>query len=62
VDADPAKGAILLEHGEDGLLHFQWKNRTTNSTDEVPIWDIQSLSADSQYHRISSFSLEMHHS
>ncbi|KAI0648040.1 proteasome complex subunit Rpn13 ubiquitin receptor-domain-containing protein [Trametes meyenii] len=34
VDPDPTKGAILLQSGEDGLLHFIWKNRTTNYFDE----------------------------
>ncbi|KAI0354996.1 adhesion regulating molecule [Trametes cingulata] len=34
VDADPTKGAILLQNGEDGLLHFIWKNRSTNEIDE----------------------------
>ncbi|KAF8225873.1 adhesion regulating molecule [Tricholoma matsutake] len=34
VDCDPAKGAILLSNGEDGLLHFMWKNRTTNEVEE----------------------------
>ena len=35
VDPEPTKGAILLQNGEDGLLHFVWKNRTTNVVDEV---------------------------
>lgn len=35
VDADPTKGAIVLQNGEDGLLHFMWKNRSTNSVEEV---------------------------
>ncbi|KAG6844254.1 hypothetical protein H0H87_008426 [Tephrocybe sp. NHM501043] len=34
VDARPEKGAIILTNGEDGLLHFQWKNRTTASIEE----------------------------
>ncbi|KAI0372195.1 adhesion regulating molecule [Pilatotrama ljubarskyi] len=34
VDADPTKGAILIQNGEDGLLHFIWKNRSTNEIDE----------------------------
>lgn len=35
VDADPRKGAVLLQNGEDGLLHFIWKNRSTNEVEEV---------------------------
>jgi len=35
VDPSPAKGAIILTSGEDGLLHFTWKNRTTNQVEEV---------------------------
>ena len=35
VDCDPTKGAILLSNGEDGLLHFMWKNRSTNEVEEV---------------------------
>jgi len=34
VDADPRKGAVLLQNGEDGLLHFIWKNRSTNEVEE----------------------------
>ena len=35
VDPDPTKGAILLQSGEDGLLHFIWKNRSNGEVDEV---------------------------
>ncbi|KAF9481179.1 adhesion regulating molecule [Pholiota conissans] len=28
------KGAILLTSGDDGLLHFIWKNRVTNTVEE----------------------------
>ena len=35
VDPDPTKGAILLQNGEDSLLHFIWKNRTNNDAEEV---------------------------
>lgn len=35
VEANPAKGAIVLDRGEDELLHFYWKNRDTGITDEV---------------------------
>ncbi len=34
VDPIPTKGAVLLTN-EDGLLHLQWKNRTTNEVEEV---------------------------
>ncbi|KAL1950582.1 hypothetical protein VTO73DRAFT_5706 [Trametes versicolor] len=34
VDPDPTKGALLLQNGEDGLLHFIWKNRSSNVVDE----------------------------
>lgn len=39
VDPSPTKGAISLQHGEDGLLHFLWRNRTTNEVDEVHTLD-----------------------
>lgn len=35
VDARPEKGAIILTNGDDGLLHFMWKNRTTGNVEEV---------------------------
>jgi hypothetical protein len=34
VDADPIKGAIVLSRGDDDLLHFLWKNRTTDRVEE----------------------------
>ncbi|XP_006462710.1 hypothetical protein AGABI2DRAFT_193814 [Agaricus bisporus var. bisporus H97] len=34
VDPSSTKGAILLVNGEDGLLHFQWKNRETGQLEE----------------------------
>ncbi|KAF9468566.1 proteasome complex subunit Rpn13 ubiquitin receptor-domain-containing protein [Collybia nuda] len=34
VDPSPTKGAIVLTNGEDGLLHFTWKNRTTGEIEE----------------------------
>jgi hypothetical protein len=34
VDPSPTKGAIVLLSGEDGLLHFVWKNRTTGESEE----------------------------
>ena len=35
VEPSPTKGAIYLTNGEDGLLHFIWKNRVTNAIEEV---------------------------
>jgi hypothetical protein len=35
VEPSPTKGAILLMNGEDGLLHFQWKNRESSHVEEV---------------------------
>lgn len=37
VDPSPTKGAVILTNGEDGLLHFTWKNRTTGEVEEVCI-------------------------
>lgn len=37
VDPKPEKGAIILYDGEDDLLHFVWKDRTTGSIEEVRI-------------------------
>lgn len=34
VEPSPTKGAIYLTNGEDGLLHFIWKNRDTNTIEE----------------------------
>ncbi|KIK07968.1 hypothetical protein K443DRAFT_672850 [Laccaria amethystina LaAM-08-1] len=34
VEPSPTKGAIHLTNGDDGLLHFIWKNRTTNQPEE----------------------------
>lgn len=35
VEPSPDKGAIVIERGEDDLLHFMWKNRVTEETEEV---------------------------
>ncbi len=35
VEPSPDKGAIVIERGEDELLHFMWKNRVTEETEEV---------------------------
>jgi len=34
VDPKPTKGAIYLQNGDDGLLHFIWKNRLTSEAEE----------------------------
>ncbi|KAF4577121.1 hypothetical protein EYR36_005108 [Pleurotus pulmonarius] len=34
VEPSPTKGAIILTNGDDGLLHFIWKNRSTNQIEE----------------------------
>ncbi|EKM49532.1 uncharacterized protein PHACADRAFT_33131 [Phanerochaete carnosa HHB-10118-sp] len=34
VDPNPTKGAIILQDGDDGLLHFIWKNRATDNVEE----------------------------
>ncbi|KIP08122.1 hypothetical protein PHLGIDRAFT_35148 [Phlebiopsis gigantea 11061_1 CR5-6] len=34
VEPNAAKGAIVLRNGEDGLLHFIWKNRVTDNAEE----------------------------
>lgn len=34
VDSVAGKGAIMITNGEDGLLHFIWKNRVTNDVEE----------------------------
>jgi hypothetical protein len=35
VEPRAEKGAIVIERGEDDLLHFMWKNRVTEETEEV---------------------------
>ncbi|KAH8998515.1 adhesion regulating molecule [Lactarius akahatsu] len=34
VEPSADKGAIIIERGEDELLHFKWKNRVTEETEE----------------------------
>ena len=54
VEPSPVKGAIYITNGEDGLLHFVWKDRVTNNIEEVRfsislhmvvscIWDSRTL-------------------
>ena len=40
VDPDARKGAIILQNGDDGLLHFIWKNRSTNESEEVRVFAV----------------------
>jgi 26S proteasome regulatory subunit N13 len=35
VDPQATKGLLSLAPGDDGLLHFTWKNRETNSIEDV---------------------------
>ena len=35
VEPSADKGAVVIERGEDEELHFMWKNRETESTEEV---------------------------
>ena len=35
VEPVPVKGAIYITNGEDGLLHFIWKDRVSNNIEEV---------------------------
>lgn len=37
VDPVSTKGAVMITNGDDGLLHFMWKNRVTNDVEEVRI-------------------------
>ncbi|KAF9154749.1 hypothetical protein DFQ26_000138 [Actinomortierella ambigua] len=34
VRPDPTKGLVYMAYEDDGLLHFYWKNRTTNAVDD----------------------------
>ena len=35
VEPSADKGAVVIERGEDEELHFMWKNRLTEETEEV---------------------------
>jgi len=50
VDPDPTKGAIILSNGEDGLLHFVWRNRSTGEDEE----DLILFPTDATFNRVSA--------
>lgn len=52
VDPSPTKGAIILQKGDDDLLHFLWKNRSTNEVEEVVISIYASDSCSREFDRI----------
>jgi len=52
VEPSPTKGAIYLTNGEDGLLHFIWKNRTTNIVEE----DLILFPSDASFVKVSQSS------
>lgn len=35
VEPSADKGAVVIERGEDDLLHFMWKSRVTEETEEA---------------------------
>ena len=35
VEPSPDKGAVVIERRDDEELHFMWKNRETEATEEV---------------------------
>ena len=35
VEPSPDKGAVVIERGDDEELHFMWKNRATEATEEA---------------------------
>ncbi len=46
VEPSPDKGAVVIERGEDEELHFMWKNRETEATEEVSSSQFDSISTD----------------
>ncbi|OCB89865.1 adhesion regulating molecule [Sanghuangporus baumii] len=48
LDAAPTKGAIIM-YIDDGLVHFQWKNRETNEVNE----DLILFSQDASFSKVS---------
>ncbi|KAF8895409.1 proteasome complex subunit Rpn13 ubiquitin receptor-domain-containing protein [Infundibulicybe gibba] len=49
VEPSPTKGAIILSRGEDELLHFAWKNRSTNEIEE----DLILFPSDAMFAKVS---------
>ena len=43
VEASTTKGTLALGPGEEGLLHLTWKNRETNTVEDVR-FDIHTVS------------------
>ncbi|KAI0269905.1 adhesion regulating molecule [Gloeopeniophorella convolvens] len=52
VESNTDKGAIVIERGEDELLHFMWKNRVTEETEE----DLILFPTDASFARVSQAS------
>lgn len=50
VDPKPEKGAVILYDGEDDLLHFVWKDRTTGNVGE----DLIMFEGDASFTRVSN--------
>jgi hypothetical protein len=46
VEPSADKGAIVIERGEDEEIHFMWKNRDTEETEEVRPFQFDVLPAD----------------
>lgn len=38
VDPQPTKGKLQLLVADDGLLHFQWMDRTTSTVEDVRLF------------------------
>ncbi|TCD70146.1 hypothetical protein EIP91_004616 [Steccherinum ochraceum] len=49
VDPSPTKGAVELVNGDDDLLHFQWRNRVTNETEE----DLILFPSDASFNKVA---------
>jgi len=57
VEPSPTKGAIFLINGDDGLLHFQWKNRESGNMEEVGLGTNNSTAKLSAWPRFSGLDL-----